>query len=195
MFEQMERAGLRSARRASGLTLARLARAVGTSATNVSAYERGAKRPSAATLARLVAAIDAGGDSPIFGRDLVTVPAAAAAIRLGLRNDWKTADLLRIIREMRANAKHLVDDADRDAFYAKPSTTGDRRWDSMLAAVTEMDALRAGRHVPTWARGHDLPQMWFVGSAPSLHAHSLVNSPSSLAARGIVLDAAALESV
>ena len=186
---------LRSARQESGLNLATVARAAGTSATNVSAYERGAKRANADTLARLDAAVRAGSHSPIHRNRLVTVPAAAAAIRSGLRHGWSTADLLRIVRELRNNAAHLRNDTDLAAFYARPSTTGDRRWDALLAGVTEMDALRDGRDVPGWARGHDLPHLWFVGSSPSLHAHALVHTPASLAVRGVVLDGASLESV
>ena len=186
---------LRAERHASGLSLAAVARAAGTSATNVSAYERGAKRANEATLVRLSAAIRAGSDSPIHRNRLITVPAAAAAIRAGLRQGWSTADLLRIVREMRSNARHLRTDTDRSAFYARPSTTGDRRWDALLAGITEMDALRDGRAVPAWARGHDLPHLWFVGSSSSLRPHALAHTPSPLAVRGIVLDGSALESV
>lgn len=186
---------MRAARQRSGLSLAAVARAAGTSATNVSAYERGTKRANRATRARLVAAVRAGADSAIHRNRLVTIPAAAAAVRAGLRKGWPTADLLRIVRELRSNATHLRNEVDRAAFYARPSTTGDRRWDALLAGVTEMDALRDGRDVPAWARGHDLPHLWFVGSSPSLHAHALVHTPSSLAVRGIVLDGAALETV
>jgi len=195
MLVDMSPYELRSERRGSGLSVAAVARAAGTSATNVSAYERGAKRANEATVARLVAAVRAGSASPIHRNRLVTVPAAAAAIRTGLRQGWPTADLLRVVRELRSNAKHLRNDTDRGAFYARPSTTGDRRWDALLAGVTEMDALRDGHDVPAWARGHDLPHLWFVGSSPSLRPHALVHTPSSLAVRGIVLDRASLESV
>ena len=70
---------LRLERLVSGLSLTAVARAAGTSATNVSAYERGAKRANDATLGRLTAAVRAGSDSPIHRNRLVTVPAAAAA--------------------------------------------------------------------------------------------------------------------
>ncbi len=186
---------LREQRRKAGLSLAAVARAIGTAATNVSAYERGAKTPNDTTLTRLRAALDAGGDSPVYRYDLVTVPAAAAAIRAGLEQGWSTGDLLRVVREMRANAEHLRSETDRALFYAQPSTTGDRRWDSLLAATTELDALRDDRPVPAWARGHELPHLWFIGDVTGLHATSFARSPSSLAARGIVLDRAALESV
>lgn len=186
---------LRLRRRAGRLTLAAVARAAGTSTSNVSAYERGTKQPSLATLGRLTAVIEVGADSPIHVHRLLTVPAAASAIRAGLRDGWPVEDLLRLVRELRSNAKFIRDDHEWNAFYAQPSTTGDRRWDSMLAGVTEMDALRSRHEVPTWARGHDLPHLWYVGSTPSLEAYDLVHTPRSLAVRGIVLDGAALESV
>lgn len=192
---RMDTYELRAERHRCGLSLDALARSIGTSASNVSAYERGTKTPNAATLARLQAALKAGSSSPVFVHRLVTVPAAAAAIRAGLKRAWSTADLLRVVREMRSNTKHLSSEDDRALFYAQPSTTGDRRWDALLAAVTEMDSIRGSRSVPAWARGHELPHMWFVGDVTSLHAQSLANSPSSLAVRGIVLDGASLESV
>ena len=191
----MEPYELRDRRRASGITLAEMARAIGTSASNVSAYERGTKRPAPATVSRMVAATDAGSESPVYRHRLTTIPAAAAAIRAGLRRSWSTADLLRVVREARSNAKHLVSEVDRALFYAQPSTTGDRRWDALLAGVTELDALRDDRPVPSWARGHELPHLWFVGSRPSMHAHALATTPSSLAVRGVVIDGASLESV
>ena len=186
---------LRAERNLRGLSLDAVARSIGTSASNLSAYERGTKTPNARTLARIRAALGAGSNSPVFVHRLITVPAAAAAIRAGLKRAWPTADLLRVVREMRSNAKHLSSEDDRALFYAQPSTTGDRRWDALLAAVTEMDFLRGNRSVPAWARGHELPHLWFVGDLESLHAQSLANSPSSLAVRGIVLDGASLESV
>lgn len=186
---------LRSKRLANGLTLAAVARAAGTSTSNVSAYERGAKRPSDATVGRLTAVIDVGVNSPIHVNRLMTVPAAASAIRAGLRDGWAVGDVLRIVRELRSNAKWVRDDKEWDAYYAQPSTTGDRRWDAMLAGVTEMDALRSGHEVPGWARGHGLPHLWFVGSNPGLHAYALAHSPASLAFRGVMVDGASLESV
>src|ERR1700733_12950889 len=96
---------VRAARRASGLTAKQIARAIGTSETNIAAYERGAKVPNAATMARIKAAIAAGANSPIFVNRLMTVPATSAAIRKGLRAGWSTSDLLRLVKESRSNAK------------------------------------------------------------------------------------------
>ena len=191
----MEGWELRASRRAQGLTLQQVARAAGTSETNVAAYERGAKRPSARTLARLTAVIDAGADSAIHRRSLVTVPATAAAIRKGLRAQWSTADLLRVIREMRSNAAFAQSVRDRAAFFAEPSTTGDLRWDAMIAGNTEDLAFRGDFPPPDWSRGHALPQFWFVGSTPSLAAYAFARSPFSLQVRGVMVDPADLEAV
>lgn len=186
---------LRAERRGAGLTLKQVARAAGTSETNVAAYERGAKRPSVETLARLLAVVRAGGDSPVHRNRLLTVPAAAAALRRGLRAGWPTVDLLRVVREMVSNAKWLHSDADFDAFLSAPSTTGDPRWDAMLAGVAEILALHAGRPVPGWTAGWELGRLWFVSSLPGMDAYALAHTPPPLRIRGVVVDEASLVSV
>lgn len=186
---------LRERRREAGLTLRSVARAAGTSESNVSAYERGAKPPRPVTLHRLDAVVAAGAGSPIHRRSLVTVPAAAAALRAGLKAGWPTADLLRLVREMRSNARFVNTRRDRAAFFAEPSTTGDQRWDAMLAGSVEDLALRQGFAPPPWCAGHALPTFWFVGSAPSLHAYAFARSPFPLHVRGVMVDPGDLEAV
>jgi transcriptional regulator with XRE-family HTH domain len=191
----MEGWELRSYRRGQGLTLSEVARAAGTAETNVSAYERGAKVPSRRTLKRLVASVAAGSNSPVHAGQLLTVPATAASLRKGLRDGWPTSDLLRLIREMRSNSKFVTTAADRKAFFAEPSTTGDQRWDAMLAGCVEDLAMRDGFSVPKWTRGKSLRQFWFVSSMPSLRAYAFAHSPFSLQIRGVMVDPADLESV
>lgn len=186
---------MRERRRAQGLTLRQVARAAGTSETNVAAYERGRKRPGQATLARILSVIDAGVQSSIHQNRLLTVPGAAAAIRAGLRNGWSTADLLRLVREMRSHTQFIAGPADRAAFLAPPSTTGDQRWDAMLAGCVEDLCLSRKWATPDWARGKALPTFWFVGSAPSLAAYAFARSPFSLQVRGVMVDPGDLEAV
>ena len=132
---------LRQRRLARGLTLRAVARAAGTAESNIAAYEQGSKTMGNLTESRLVSVIDAGSDSVIHSRRLLTVPAAAAALRHGLRKGWPTSDLLRLIRQMRSDASWVSSPRDRAAFFARPSTTGDPRWDAMLAGVVEDLAL------------------------------------------------------
>ncbi len=151
--------------------------------------------PSPRTIARLIAVIDAGSASVVHERRLLTAPAAAAAIRQGLRSGWSTADLLRVVRQMRSDYRHLSTTADRAALLAEPSTTGDPRWDAMLAGSVEDLSLRDRTEPPPWCRGHALPTFWFVGSTPSLHAYAFARTPISMQVRGVMVDPADLEAV
>lgn len=151
--------------------------------------------PTVRTLDRIAATVNAGADSPVHRHRLLTVPATAAGLRRGLRERWSTADLLRLVREMRSNADELRTAEDRAAFFASPSTTGDARWDAMLAGCVEDLALRMGLEVPAWTRGHALPTFWFVGSSAALRAYAFARSPMSLQVRGVMVDPADLEAV
>jgi len=186
---------LRDRRRNAGLTLAAVARAAGTSESNISAYERGTKTPNSQTIARIDAVLAVGSESVVHTRRLLTAPAAAAALRHGLRSGWPTADLLRVVRELRSNAKCLVTESDQAAFLGRPSTTGDPRWDAMLAGVVENLAMGEGWTVPEWCRGHALREFWFVGGESALQAYAFARSPISLQVRGVMVDPADLESV
>jgi len=186
---------LRERRRRSGLTLAQVSRASGTAESNVSAYERGAKVPRQRTISRILATVDAGTSSVVHERRLLTFPAAAAALRRGVKQGWSTADLLRLVRQVRSDSRWLVTDADRAAFFAEPSTTGDQRWDAMLAANAENLALESGLPVPPWTAGHALPTFWFVGSTQSLHAYAFSRTPISMQVRGVMVDPADLDAV
>jgi transcriptional regulator with XRE-family HTH domain len=185
---------LRRRRHQRGLTLWQVARASGTSESTISAYERGIREPSTAALERLSAVTSVCNSSPIHTQRLLTVPAAAATLRRGLRAGWSTADLLRVVREMRSHAR-LLADADRMAFFAAPSTTGDPRWDALLAGAVEDLFLNEGSTAPRWTAGHALPTFWFVGSTPSLRAYAFARTPISMQVRGVMVDPTDLEAV
>ena len=79
--ERFERStNLRRHRRDSGLTAMDVARATGTSESNIASYARGDKVPGSRTLQPILDAIDAGPGSPIYVHGLITTPQAAAAI-------------------------------------------------------------------------------------------------------------------
>ncbi|HET9060495.1 MAG TPA: helix-turn-helix transcriptional regulator, partial [Acidimicrobiales bacterium] len=175
---------LRAARLDAGLTLAEVARAAGTAQSNVAAYERGDKTPAARTTARLLAAVRAGSASPVHRNQLLTVPAAAAALRHGLRQRHSTADLVRLVRQMVSDSAWLAMDDDEAIFFFEPSTAGDPRWDAMVAGTAEHLALLQRRPAPEWAMGHALRQLWFVGSDPRFDAISFASTPAPLRIRG-----------
>ncbi len=127
----------------------------------------------------------------------MTVPACAAAIRRDVRSGRaSTGDTLRFVREMINNAAFVVDRrVDQVAFFTEPSTTGDRRWDALLAGVVDDLALRHGFDPPGWTQQRHVVPFWFVGTTPALHAYAFAHSPVSLAVRGVFIDPADLESI
>lgn len=186
---------LREARVAAGLTLAQVARAAGTTASNLSAYETGAKRPQPDTVDRVMAMIGVGPHSAIHRQTMHTFPALAALIRAGLKKEWTTADCLRVIRSAIASTKWLATANEWDAFLAKPSTTGDQRWDTMLAGVAELLADQEGHTAPAWVDRSGLPCFWWPGDGDALRAYVFARSPFPLRRRGIMLDPADLDAV
>lgn len=186
---------LRARRRETGLSAKQVARAAGTSETNIAAYERGDKRPSTVTGERITTALHAGASSAVFAHNLLTLPSAAAVIRKGLRQGWPTSDLLRVVRELRSNAKWMDSDNDFAVLFSEPSTTGDPRWDVLLAGVAEDLARAADRPFPQWANRRTLNTFWFVGTNEAFHAYAVANSPASLKVRGVMIDPAELKPV
>jgi transcriptional regulator with XRE-family HTH domain len=172
-----------------------VARVTGTSESNIAAYERGAKVPGPSTLERILDAIDAGSESRIYVNGLVTTPEASAAIRYGLRHRWSDRELLRIVREHRSNAKWMSRPIDQKVFFARPSTTGDRRWDVLIAGSVEDLTARGGTSLPAWTKGVRLHEEWFVADDPAFNDYLLAHSPESFRSRGVMIDPEALESV
>jgi len=84
---------------------------------------------------------------------------------------------------------HLVED--------EPPSTGDQRWDAMLAGVVEHLCFHDGIPTPAWTMHPDrfLDRWWFVTPYPSLHASAFVETPPALANRGVFVHASSLESV
>jgi hypothetical protein len=85
--------------------------------------------------------------------------------------------------------------ADRQALVAeRPDTTGDARFDAMLAAIAEHLCTKASIPLPDWADepSRFLDIWWFVSGLRSLHAEALVHSPISFARRGVFITSDAL---
>jgi len=97
--------------------------------------------------------IGVGQDSPIHRVALLTVPAYAGAIGADLRAGRSpTVDTLRFVRET-INGRFVIDDDfDRIAFFARPSPTGDQRWDALLAGVVDLVAREHQFDPPTRLR-------------------------------------------
>ena len=126
----------------------------------------------------------------------MTVPGAAAGIRAGIRDGWTTEDLLRIVCECINNSAWLETPVDRAIFFARPSTTGDPRWDALLAGVVEHLSREAGREPPAWVLGvRALAAEWYVVSISGMFDWTVENTPEPLARRKVLVDSYSLEAV
>jgi hypothetical protein len=79
----------------------------------------------------------------------------------------------------------------------EPPSTGDRRWDALLAGVVEQCCFDHGLAVPAWTLhpARFLDQWWFVTPYRSLHASAFAATPAALANRGVFIHGSSLESV
>lgn len=78
---------------------------------------------------------------------------------------------------------------------ARPGTTGDQRYDALLAALAEHMAYHDDLAVPDWAYDDDrfLEQWWFPVDLPAVRAEALVHSPAAFRIRGIFIGSGALD--
>lgn len=201
-------AAIRAARRSRGLTQAQLARHADVGRQWLVELEGGHPRAELGKVLAVMHALGlttavteadtpptAPGDSPTrAGRTWLTARDTAEAIRAELRRG-DTDFALRILARALADLHALDTPADRTAFLAGPPSTGDHRWDALLAAAVA----RACRHLdlpaPAWTRTPALAVWWFPVFDPVLAARTMQRTPPDFAARGIWLDATALEVV
>ena len=75
-------------------------------------------------------------------------------------------------------------------FAVEPMATGDRRFDALLAAITEDSCVRGGVAPPSWvfANKRFLDEAWWVSNLKSARAQALVNTPASFRRRGVMID-------
>lgn len=180
--------GLEEALADSGLTQAEFAAALGTSGPRFSAYRAGNTVPSAAfylRALRLAASLKAARE-----RGWMTPPSATREIHRALR---KGDDLwaLKMALQGRDHLRELLraNDKASGAWTAAPRTTGDRKWDALLAALTEHEFGAADREPPSWADAHDKQlgeqDEWVLPSLLFDEAEVRAATPHWLAARGI----------
>jgi hypothetical protein len=129
-------------------------------------------------LERILDAIDAGSESRIYVNALVTTPEVSAAIRYGLRHRWTDRELLRIVREQRSNAKWVSRPIDQKVFFARPSTTGDKRWDALIAGSVEDLAVRGHAHRRNGSTMSALTESGSLPMSPVSETTSLLIRPS-----------------
>jgi transcriptional regulator with XRE-family HTH domain len=191
-------AAFRAARRRAGLTQAELADRAGVSRQWLVAVERGHDRAeigkilSVAGAVHLELRVNAAGPSAPARRTWLTAADAARAVRTEVeRGDEPFA--LRLIARALSDLRALDEPADVRAWLEEPPSTGDPRWDTLLAAATRWVCRRHSIRPPAWTRAEPLDQWWFPAFEPVLAARTFQRTPPELSVNGIWLDPRALE--
>lgn len=157
-------AGLRSALAGSGLSQARFARAVGTSASRFSTYLSGLTMPSAILYLRV---LRLGEGLREAGKGSWLTPITAVrGIRLALA-DADSAWALKLILQCRDQLRWVLGDGDhrlRAAWEADPGSTGAVDWDRLLAAVVGHEFEARQLPPPAWTAPNLADGPWLFGS-------------------------------
>jgi len=127
-----------------------------------------------------------------------TLDSLANAVGLELREETVNySACLRLVAQALSDYRRLVYPRDRRSFLRQPRSTGDSRWDALLAAVAAREARLSGVDVPVWSEEpqYFLDQAWFVTLSPGLRALAFLESPADFALRNVYLDPAELESI
>lgn len=193
---------LRAARLERGLSQAELALQIGTTQSAVARLESGKSDPRLSTLERYAEVV---GVELAFGPNRHQAPSlefTAAEIRRSLV-ERDPDDAFRQVVQFVDDVRRVNASGVRHAVRVEPESTGDKRWDALLAGIAEYVSRRAGLPVPGWASapGRFLRRFWFViediigRPSPGLAALSFASSPRELASRGVFIDRSSLESI
>ena len=126
-------------------------------------------------------------------RTWLTARNASEAIKEELRNsddDFALRTLIMAISDFR----DLTDPAEIREFLRRPRPTGDRRWDTLLAAAVAQACRRRGLTTPKWTRRAPLESWWFPADGGGLlAARTMARTPIDFSRLGIWLDASAFQ--
>jgi len=128
-------------------------------------------------------------------RTWLTARETAEAIRGELErgdDDFALRTLIGAINDFRG----LRDPAEIQEFLRRPRPTGDRRWDTLLAASVAQACRQRGVTAPKWTRRAPLTSWWFPSDGGGLlAARTMSRTPIDFSRLGIWLDASAFQTV
>ena len=105
-------------------------------------------------------------------------------------DDFALRTLVGAINDFRG----LRDPAEVEDFLRRPRPTGDRRWDTLLAASVARACRQQGVTAPKWTRRAPLTSWWFPSYGGGLlAARTMARTPIDFSRLGIWLDASAFQ--
>lgn len=117
----------------------------------------------------------------------------AVSIAAAIGRGADKGELLRYVRQFVMDCDN-GDPAEMIAF--EPASTGDERWDALIAGVVEDVAFRHRIPAPAWAL--DAPPLaawWFVTDFERAHPTVFIETPATISRHGVYIQRASLVNV
>jgi hypothetical protein len=166
----------------------------GIAESNLSAYRHATKPMSRAIAGRIQIARRTDPAGPIISGHLLSYPQLALAIKQIMATD--PVHCTRLVRQSVQQLSLLTDERDVTAYHIKPPSTGDKRWNALIAGVAAHTWSLSGHNASLdWTRNPTpLPQWWEPGNMPPRwRAWNLMHTPPSLRDRGVIFPTQWLE--
>jgi len=124
-----------------------------------------------------------------------TVDDLAKEVGQSLAAQERTGNTLRLVRQFIMNLERASDPL--GMLRDEPSSTGDPRWDALIAGVVEDFALHRGIEPPPWVFQEQryLSTWWFLTSIDAMRPTAVVQTPAALSGRGVFVQRASLVNV
>ena len=119
--------------------------------------------------------------------------ASVAELARWLASTADEATRWRLVAEFLEEYRHEPPASRFELLEPEPASTGDERWDVLLAALAEHLAGRDGRGGPVWSEGRRLETFWFPFDTPAARVDALVHAPASFRRRGVFVAPQELE--
>ncbi len=176
---------LREALRLSGLSLRGFAAALGTSHSRLSSYLNGTVSPSAAFFLRALRQGAALGEAN--ERGWMTPQSTRQALKdaIGEGDDrWA----FKVVTQARDQVRAMLDNPGEPAaaWESRPSTTGEEKWDGLLAALIAHEFAASGRTPPAWTEFRATHE-WVMPNLLLEETDIREATPEWLAERGIYI--------
>jgi hypothetical protein len=158
---------------------------------NLAAYESGARTPNLSTLSRLLGACEHDVEvtaHPRMRRGAESLAELSPTISEDLASG-REHDALRLLYGFADDFRGSSRPGQIALISQEPPSTGDGRFDAVLAGTAEFFASEAAINAPAWVEGSAqfVEPWWFVASRPSFHAYTLANTPACFARHGVFI--------
>jgi hypothetical protein len=118
----------------------------------------------------------------------ITLAELARLLSGASRSEW-----WRLVAEFLEEYRWEPTESRHQLLAAEPSSTGDPRWDVLLAALAEHLAARDGRGAPPWSESRRLERFWFPFNTPAARVDAVVHAPAAFRRRGVFVSIHELE--